>query len=97
MRRVPYFIAALLVSCGSPEREAAIEIVNRQIANSGTAEYGRLYRLKTEGGYECIDVTYERTSDRSVMRAAALLENRGDHLAFKEFDEGNTCGELPHR
>lgn len=88
--------ALLLTGCSSEERDAAIQIVNREIRNAKTAQYGRLYHLKPQRGYDCIDVTFERVTDHSMMRAAALLENRGDYLVFKEFDEGNTCDELPH-
>jgi hypothetical protein len=90
-----YLVAALfLSSCGSEERDAAVQSVNRHIRNSETTEYGRLYHLKTEGGYDCIDVTFKRATDPSTVHAAALLENHGDNLVFKRFAEGRACEEL---
>ena len=68
--------------------------LSMKIRNSETAEYGRLYHLKTEGGYDCIDVTFKRATDQSTVRAAALLENHGDNLVFKRFAEGRACEEL---
>ena len=97
--RQPITIAAALLSsgCNSEERDAAIQVVNQHVPDSPTARYGSLHHHKTERGYDCIDVTFQRAADRSTVRAAALLENRRDHFAFIAFDQGNTCDELPHR
>jgi hypothetical protein len=80
--------------CSSEERDAAMQTVNRHIANSQTAEYGRLYHLTSEGAFDCIDVTFKRGADHSTVRAAALLENKGDSLVFKKFVEERSCEDL---
>jgi hypothetical protein len=96
LRALLYIAATFsLGACGSKDRDAAMEAVNRHIPDSRTARYGRLYHLKTEGGYDCIDVTFQRPSDRSTVRSAALLERRGADPVVRAFDQGNTCEELP--